>query len=52
MKRPNLKFHKGTVWISLAIFLLFLIITLYALNNSAKRHHRNLIPSKQQLSAM
>jgi len=47
MKRQNLKVHKPTIWIFIGIVVMFVVITLYALNNSAKRHHRKLIPSKQ-----
>jgi len=51
MKRENLKVHKPTIWIFLGIVFLFVVITLIALNNSAKRHNRNLMPSQQNVES-
>jgi len=51
MKRENLKVHKPTIWIFLGIVFLFVVITLIALNNSAKRHNRNLMPSQHKIES-
>jgi len=49
MKRQNLKVHKPTIWIFIGIVILFVVITLFALNNSAKRHDRKLFPTRQDI---
>ncbi len=38
--------HKTTAWVFLAIVVVFVIITLIALEKSAERHGRKLMPTK------
>jgi len=45
-KRPSVKIHKTTVWVFITIVVVFVIITLLALNNSAERNGRKLMPGK------
>ena len=51
MKRQNLKVHKPTIWIFVAVVLLFMIISLIALDRSDKRHNRKFIPTKESIEA-
>jgi len=51
MKRQNLKVHKPTIWIFVAVVILFMIISLIALNRSDKRHHRKFTPTKENIQA-
>jgi hypothetical protein len=50
-KRPSLKIHKPTVWILLVVVTVFVVITLYALNKSAERHDRKLMPAKHGMES-
>ena len=50
-KRPSLKIHMPTVWILLAVVTIFVMITLYALEKSAERHDRKLMPTKHGLES-
>ncbi|RDC63137.1 hypothetical protein AHMF7616_01737 [Adhaeribacter pallidiroseus] len=45
-KRPSLKIHKTTMWVFITVIVVFVIITLIALNNSAERNGRKLMPGK------
>ncbi len=45
-KRPSLKIHKTTVWVFITVVVVFVIITIIALNNSAERNGRKLMPGK------
>ncbi|QNF35122.1 hypothetical protein HUW51_21260 [Adhaeribacter swui] len=45
-KRPSLKIHKTTMWIFICVVLVFVVITLIALNDSAERNGRKLMPGK------
>ncbi len=40
--------HTAMVWVFIAVVVIFVVITLIALENSAKRHGRELIPSKRE----
>lgn len=50
-KRPNLKIHKPTVWILLVVVIIFVVLAFIALENSADRHDRKLMPSKNGMES-
>lgn len=45
-RRPSLKIHRTTMWVFIAVIVFFVTITLIALNNSAERNGRKLMPGK------